>query len=199
MRLPRLLLDEGHQVEHLALFIAALGYAKDLELGLGAAGQVRFDAFYAWKARSVIGRLGSTSRSEFLYRDYASYSIAVAPFDSPGGYPVDDARWNTGIGPWFSDWGAIYEATFSGRNDPYAGYAPYAAPGDRLEGPLRGFLSPEFPAAEALPAIAYAAKHGLSGAADGLARLTSASNWGAFLTALDAQPVWAVGVRGPGR
>ena len=53
-------------------------------------------------------------------------------------------------------------------------------------------MSPEFPAAIALPAIAYAVKHNLSGAAAAYQRLTSASNWSDFRNALDSQPVWAV-------
>lgn len=172
--------------------IGSLGYAKDLSLSLPAADQAKFEAFYAWKARSVIGRLGSTGGTEFLYRNYAIYNVAVAPFDPPNGNPVNDSRWSTGSGPWFSDWGAIYNATFSGKNDPYTGYSPYASPGAKVDGPIRDSLSPEFPSAEALPAIAYAVKHGLPNAAEGYARLTAAANWAAFRTALDAQPVWNV-------
>ena len=40
--------------------------------------------------------------------------------------------------------------------------------------------------------IAYAVKHGLPGAADAYARLTSAANWIGFRAALDAEPVWSV-------
>ena len=174
-------------------FTASLGYAKDLALGLSSADQTKFDAFYAWKARSIIGRLGSTGSTEFLYRDYAPYALAVAPFDSPGGLPLNDSRWNTGAGPWFADWGAIYNATFGGTTPPGGSYPAYASPGPRVVGGLRPFLSPEFPAAEALPAIGYAVKHGLSGATAAYTRLITASNWSGFLTDLAAQPVWAVG------
>lgn len=173
-------------------FTASLGYAKDLAIGLDGPTSSRFEAFYAWKARSVIGRLGTTSGTEFLYRDYAPYTIAVAPFDSPGGLPKNDARWNTGAATWFTDWGAIYAATFGGSTPPGGSYPAYSSPGPRVDGALRPFMSPEFPAAEALPAIAYAVKHGLAGASEGYARLISAANWSDFRTALDSQPVWAV-------
>ena len=53
-------------------------------------------------------------------------------------------------------------------------------------------MSPEFPAAEALPALAYAVKHGLAGAAAAYQRLTGAGNWAAFALAIDAQPVHGV-------
>jgi len=173
-------------------FIAALGYTKDLAIGLDSTTASKFEAFYAWKSRSVIGRLGTSAATDFLYRDYAPYALAVAPFDSPSAYPVDDPRWNTGVGPWFSDWGAIYSATFGGATPPGRSYPPYASPGPSVDGDLRPYMSPEFPAAVVLPAIAYAVKHGHSGAEAAYRRLTGASNWSVFVTALDAQPVWAV-------
>jgi hypothetical protein len=173
-------------------FIASLGYAKDMALGLDATATAKFEAFYAWKAKSVIGRLGTTAATDFLYRDYAPYAIAVAPFDSPNGIPANSAGWNAGTGPWFANWGAIYAATFGGKTPPGSSYPAYASPGPRVDGDLRPFMSPEFPAAEALPAIAYAVKHGLPGADAAYQRLTSAANWNEFVRAVDAQPVWGV-------
>ncbi|MDO9091399.1 MAG: hypothetical protein Q7U99_01955 [Rubrivivax sp.] len=173
-------------------FIAALGYSKDLAIGFDANTSTKFESFYAWKAKSVIGRMGSSAATEFLYRDYAPYALAVAPFDSPNGIPSNSGGWNTGSGPWFADWGAIYAATFGGRTPPGSSYPAYASPGPRVDGDLRPFMSPEFPAAEALPAIAYAVKHGLPGADAAYARLSSAANWNEFVLRVDAQPVWGV-------
>ncbi|MDO9094452.1 MAG: hypothetical protein Q8R98_03625 [Rubrivivax sp.] len=171
---------------------ASLGYAKDLALQLDATHTARFEAFYQWKTRSTIGRMGGAGADEFSVRNYAQYTIAVAPFDSPGAIPGNDSRWNTGTGPWFANWGEVWAATFSGVNDANADrYAPYGDPGPKGDGSLRNNLSPEFPAAEALPALMYAVKHGHTGAQDALTRLCSASNWPAFTAALDLQPVWA--------
>lgn len=167
---------------------AVMGYAKDLEIPAP-----KLDPFYQWQARSVVGRFGDASG--FLYREYATRNICVAPFDSSG-LPATAGPWDTGAGPWHADWSAVYQATFGPGTTP-AGASnpnpPYASAGPKVDGPIRDVMSPEFPAAITLPALAYAVKHGISGAAEGQARLRSAGNWPEFLAALQLVPVWAVG------
>lgn len=152
---------------------AAFGYTKAMEPAISAASASRLDAFFAWKARSIIGRLGGGGADEYLFCDAAPYSIAVAASDS--------ADWVKGQGPWLADWGATYAATMK---------QPNPGSGDQLRG---GF----FPDATSYwgnlqPAIAYAVQHGLPGALAAYRRLTTASNWSALATNFNADPVWSV-------
>lgn len=163
---------------------ASWGYLKDLALQLGATPLSRLDRLFTWKAESVVARLGSTGPNDYLYRDYAPYYLAIAPTDRPD--------WDGGAGPWFTNWGQAHAATYAGKTNDGTSLAPYLSNGPKVDGALRNYLSPEFPTANALAAIAYCVKHGVAGADEGYRRLTTASNWNTFLTALDAQPVWAV-------
>jgi hypothetical protein len=152
---------------------AAFGYAKALEPAIPAASATRLDQFFAWKAQSIIGRLGGTSASDFLYCDAAQYTIAVAPTDSPD--------FVTGKGPWFADWGRLYAATL---NQPNPG----------VGGDLRGayFPDPTSYWGNLQPAIAYAVQHGVPGALDAYKRMTSAGNWPKIVSGFDGDPVWSV-------
>ena len=154
-------------------FTAAYGYALDMGLGISDTGKTRLREFFAWKAQSVIGRLGGTAASDYLYRDAAPYTIAVAPSDAP-----DFAG---GSGPWFSDWGKIYTATTGAANSAVAG-------------DLRGGYFPEPTSywGNLQPALAYAVEHNVPGALDAYKRMTAASNWGQFVTGMNASPVWGV-------
>ena len=154
-------------------FTAAMGYAIDLDLGMTADRTSKLQAFFNWKAQSVIGRLGGTSSTEFLYRDAAQYTLAVAPSDNPD--------YATGTGPWYASWGDVYKATLGTAN-------PGAA------GPLRGgnFPDPTSYWGNMLPALAYAVHHNVPGAAAAYARMTSASNWNDIVTGFANAPVWAV-------
>ncbi len=165
---------------------AAWGYAKDIASALDATTRAKLDALFDWKARSVVGRFGSSAGNEFLYRDGAPYTLSIAPSDKPD--------FDGGKGPWYSNFGQVYEATFAGKT-PLAGGGkppPYTSPGPRVDGPLRMDLSPEAYLANAMPAIAYAVKHGAAGALAAYQRLTAASNWNEFVRGFDRQPVWAV-------
>jgi hypothetical protein len=154
-------------------YTAAFGYAKALEPPLPATSQTRLTEFFAWKARSIIGRLGGTARTEYLFSDAAQYTIAVAPSDNPD--------FVNGTGPWFSDWGALYAATL---NTPNPGVAA----------DLRGAYFPEATAywGNLQPAIAYAVQHGVQGAEAAYRRMTSAANWYQLPANFDADPVWSV-------
>jgi hypothetical protein len=156
-------------------FTAAIGMTKSLRLPISATASSKLDAFFAWKAASIIGRFGGTGSTEYLYRDAASYTIAVAPSDSP--------NFSAGTGPWFADWGQIYSATYAS-----------ASPGARVDGPLRGGYFPEATAywGNLQPALAYAVEHGVTGAQAAFGRMTAASNWPDLLAAFNSNPVWGV-------
>jgi hypothetical protein len=154
-------------------FTAAVGYAIDVDPGMAASSNSKLAAFFAWKAQSIIGRLGGITPSEYLYRDAAVYTIAVAPSESPD--------YATGAGPWYANWGELYRATLGTAN-----------PG--VDGPLRGG---NFPAASSYwgnlqPAIAYAVHHNVPGAMAAYTRMISAANWNQLASDFNTTPVWSV-------
>lgn len=154
-------------------YTAAYGYALAMQPGVGTESLSKLSAFFAWKARSVIGRLGGTASTEWLYRDAALYNFVVATVDQPD--------WLGGTGPWASDWGVLYQATLGQPN-----------PGQN--GSLRGG---NFPGGTSywgnlLPAIAYAVRHAVPGAAQAYARLTGADNWAQLTSTFNKEPVWGV-------
>lgn len=164
---------------------AAWGYSKDIAIGLDAATRAKLDALFEWKAKSIVGRFGTAAATEFLYRDAAPYSIAIAPSDSPD--------FDGGSGPWYASFGQVYAATYGGKSPADGKPPPYAALGPRTNGTdLRMWLGAEGYLANALPALAYAVRHGAPGAQVAYQRLTSASNWAEVRRGLDAEPVWAV-------
>jgi hypothetical protein len=154
---------------------AAFGYAKSLQV-LAAADADKLTAFFNWKARSVVGRLGGAGATEYLFRDAAPYTIAVAPSNT--------ANWVDGSGPWFADWGAIYNATVQINGSP----------GAKADGPLRGGNFPDGSSywGNMQPALAYAVEHGVPGAQEAYNRMTSASNWSSLVSNFGTAPVWSV-------
>jgi hypothetical protein len=154
-------------------FTAATGYAIDLELPMPAASKTKLAAFFAWKAQSIIGRLGGVGTNEYLYCDAATYTMAIAPTDTPD--------FATGTGPWYASWGAVYKAT-NGVNNPGVG------------GALRGGYFPEPTSywGNLQPAIAYAVQHNVPGAQAAYTRMVTAPNWGEIVSGFNNAPVWSV-------
>lgn len=156
---------------------AAFGMMKSFALPISSGAATKLDAFFAWKARAVIGRLGGTGSTEFLYRDATPYMIAMAPSDNP--------NWDSGAGPWYANWGQVYAAT-------------YAQAGSRIpsnpEGELRGGYFPDATSywGNMQPAIAYAVEHAVPGAQAAYNRMSGASNWPQLLSSFDNEPVWSV-------
>lgn len=156
---------------------AAWGYALSLELPLPEPTLARLKAFFEWKARSIIGRLGRAGvEAEYNHVDAAQYTVAVAP--------STEADFKTGKGPWYSDWGAIYAATLGKANSD--------AGTDSLRGAY--FPDPTSYWGNLQPAIAYAVEHGVPGADEAYRRMTSARNWQLFIEKCSEHPVWAVGL-----
>jgi hypothetical protein len=154
-------------------YTAAFGYAKALRPAISEASSQRLSEFFAWKARSIVGRLGGGATTDYLYADAAQYTVAVAPSDTPD--------FVTGTGPWHTDWGAIYAATLKAPN-------PGTAPG------LRGGNFPEASSywGNLQPAIAYAVQHQVPGAVQAYKRVTGAANWRQLESGFTASPVWSV-------
>ncbi len=154
-------------------FTASVGYAIDLDAGLTAMSISKLTAFFAWKARSVVGRFGTTAATDFLYRDAAQYTIAVAPSET--------SNFVTGSGPWYTTWGQIYVATVGTANA-------------RTDGGLRGGNYPEPTSywGNLQPALAYAVHHNVAGALAAYTRMLSAPNWNDIATGFNNSPVWSV-------
>lgn len=152
---------------------AAFGYAKSLDLPISTTAKTELTEFFAWKAKSAIGRLGGTSVTDWLYRDAAQYNMIVAFVDEPD--------WATGTGPWPASWGAMYQATLGVAN-----------PG--TTGDLRGGNFPDATSywANLVPAISYAVDHNVDGASAAYNRMTEASNWATLTVGWNVNPVWSV-------
>lgn len=158
-------------------YTAAIGFMLAADPSVAAGTKTKLEAFFAWKAESIVGRFGGAGASEWLFRDAAPYTIVVAPSDAPD--------WAGGTGPWYANWGAMYDIYFAA-----------ASPGAREigDGSLR---NGNFPSAASywgnlMPALAYAVEHGVTGADDAYVRLTGASNWSALRDDFDAHPEWGV-------
>jgi hypothetical protein len=152
---------------------AAFGYAQDQDLALPATTRIQLAQFFAWKAQSIVGRLGTVAPTDYLYRDAAVYTVAVAPETNPD--------FVNGTGPWYATWGQVYQGTLNTPN-----------PGE--EGPLRGAYFPDATSywGNLQPAIAYAAQFDVPGARAAYARMTAASNWNQMVANFNANPVWSI-------
>lgn len=154
-------------------YTAAMGYGR--ALGVLGVDALKERMFFEWKAKSIVGRLGTEASTEYLYRDAATYILAVAPDDA--------ANWVNGTGPWYSNFGQMYDATWAS-----------VSPGSRTPGILRGGNWPSATSywGNLMPAISYAVQFGVTGAMAGWLRMTDAANFSEFdASAVDA-PVWSV-------
>ena len=162
-------------------YTAAFGYAKAMGLPLEAAPTANLTAFFAWTAQSVVGRLGTSTGTDWWYVNGAPYTIAVAPSDTP--------NWANGTGPWYPSWRAMYNATYA-TLPPELGSS---------EGVLAGQYFPEETNPgqwnNLQPALAYAVRFGVAGAQAAYSRMTGASNFAALATVWNSKPGW--GIRPP--
>lgn len=149
---------------------AAWGYARAMNLPLSVDGQAKMAAFFAWKARSIVDRLGTPST--FPAENANRYSVAIS---SPGVRP----DYFGGTGPWLPNVAAVYAAS--------AAYA--TSPDNPLAASGAGILATEYDSISAAKgqwgviqmAIAYAVRFGATGARDAYARMVGALNWQAML------------------
>lgn len=160
-------------------YTGAFGFLHTLELGSTAAIRSKSNQFFHWTARRIIGRFGSAASTDYLYRDAATYNYSQNPSDTPN---------YDGTGPWYADWGAMYTATM---DHEYLG----SPPAKTDDGTLRGGSAGTYMAGywgNLQPALSYAVRHNVSGAALARARMTSASNWSTYSATGTTYPVWTV-------
>ena len=151
-------------------YTAALGYSKCLGLELDAPTLTKFDEFFAWKAKSIVGRFGGVGATDYLYRDAAAYEFPVC----------ESGDWDA----FYTDWGKVWtDAELQNARGPK----------ELGNGSLRGTVSANAYWGNLLPALAYAVRWGAAGAEDAMARMKSAPNWATTLVPdFDANPVWGV-------
>lgn len=153
---------------------AAFGYAVSLGLPVSGVAGVKLAAFFQWKAKSAVMRLGP--KGAFWYVNADTYTVAISPVTVPD--------YESGAGPWYASDAEVYAASFA---------APVGWMG-QVDGVLAGEI---MPGAEAMwgnlvPAIAYAVRHNVPGAQDAYNRLTGASNWSSLAMGFNTRPVWSV-------
>jgi len=153
---------------------AAFGYSLALDLPVASASAAKLAAFFAWKAKSAVMRLGT--RDGFWFINAVPYTMTI----SPGTWP----NYDTGAGPWHATELAAYQAS----------YAVAPAWMGSTEGKLAGEIMPGERAlwGNLMPAIAYAVRHNVPGALAAYQRLQGASNWNTLRAAFNERPVWAV-------
>lgn len=155
-------------------YTAAFGYALAANPPISSGVKTSLAAFFAWKAQSIIGRLGAAGATDWLYRDAAPFTFVVALVDTPD--------YTGGTGPWPASWRAMYDATYT------------TSPGAFEPGDLRGGNFPEATSywGNLQPAIAYAIEHGVSGASAAYLRMKQAANWSTLAAGFNTDPVWGV-------
>jgi hypothetical protein len=153
---------------------AAFGFSVSLGLPISAAAATNLGAFFHWKARSAIRRLGP--KGAFWYVNADIYTMAISPTAMPD--------YDTGTGPWYASDAEVYNASFA-VPPPWMGATEGMLAGEIMPGEraMWGFV---------MPAIAYAVRHGVPGAQEAYERLIGASNWPALRDAFNISPVWAV-------
>ena len=153
---------------------AAFGFSLSLGLPVSAAAATKLSEFFQWKARSVVRRLGT--KDAFWYINATPYNVMISPVAVPD--------YVNGTGPWYASDAEVYNATYA-TSPTWFG---------KTEGVLAGEIMPGERAmwGNLIPAIAYAVRHGVPGAADAYARLLAASNWPQLRDAFNTRPVWSV-------
>lgn len=153
---------------------AAWGFSLSMGLPLPAASATKLDAFFRWKARSAVMRLGGPR--DFWYINAAPYTMSISPAFVPD--------FKGGKGPWHANDAAVYAATYASPPSWFG----------KTEGQLAGEIMPGDRAmwGNLMPALGYAVRHGVPGASAAWARLMSASNFPALRDAFHTAPVWSV-------
>jgi hypothetical protein len=153
---------------------AAFGYALAMDLPIPADYSVKLASFFAWKAKSVISRLGAAS--DFWYINAAPYNMVISPSAAPD--------YVLGTGPWYASDAEVYAGTFATKPAWFG----------NQEGTLAGEIMPGERAmwGNLMPALSYAVQHSVPGASAAYSRLVAASNWSALRSAFNRNPVWGV-------
>lgn len=167
----------------MSFFVAAVwGYALAMDLPISATAKSQMAAFFAWKAKSAVGVLGDSAN--FWYVNGAPFIAPTSPNKAINYDSIEN-----GTATWF--------ATYKQAYDVMVGQLPpnYDTPYSTTEGVLRyeeASLRSRGVWGNLMPAIAYAARHNVPGAAASYSRVTGASNYNLFTSELSANPVWGI-------
>jgi PKD repeat protein len=186
----------GAQAWQYDFFSTVWGRAVAWRVGASRALRKKVTDFYTWAAKSIVGRLGTTTSAEWLYRDLSAVcnpedfttprigwiwpgkNVSVVHDFGAGGDTTTGTRpdYVTGAGPWWDDWGQMYNHMMVGQ-----------AALTKVDGDLRGgYLSDSNGNFwNAFQAIAQAASLGIPGASTGWSRVKSNSLWSSYLRGLD--------------
>jgi len=161
---------------------AVFGWAISAGLPISPTRATQLNAFFAWTAQSIVGRLGAADAGGYPYMNTGPYVLSVSSTAIP--------NYTTGAGPWRASWADIYAAlpaTLAAASSPSAWV-------NNTTGTLYGEFMPGERSfwGNLMPAISYAVRHGVAGAVDAYNRITSASNYAALTTAFNTSPVWSV-------
>lgn len=165
---------------------AAFGWSVSMDLPIGTTPKTNLAAFFQWKAKSALITLGQFGEStEWPFQNSSPYVVKI-------GTAINSASFENGTGPWQADTGAMYTATqaLTGGNEPTWFSATYGVLtfefGPTPDEACKGTFG------NRMPALAYAVRHGVTGAKAALYRLISAGNWPGIEAAFNSRPVWGV-------
>jgi hypothetical protein len=154
---------------------ATFGYALSLGLPLPSAYADKLSAFFQWKAKAVVGRLGTSSDWWYINGDPYNATLSSVPLPDFDG----------GTGPWYSTWAEFYTATYATKPAWFGGTEGVLA-GEYMDDAAKGMWG------NLQPAISYAVRHGAPGALDAYNRMIRASNWPTIQAMFNTRPVWGV-------
>ena len=160
--------------------VQTLGHLSDIEplADMSALNAVR-DYYYNWP----VGLLGGGGAANFCFTYASTYTVTIASAQTNG----------TISPPFFTSWGAVFQATMGTGNPASCGTVLQGGSGSDPLNASSGYWG------NLMPAIAHAVDHGAPGATAAFARLTGASNWNAVETCVpsfDDLPIWGIVPRG---
>jgi hypothetical protein len=136
--------------------------------------QTTLISYFAWKAQSIVGRLGADTGYVFDFKDAAPYGLLVAQTTAGLNSPAN----------WRQSWGEVYALAFGSNT----------AGGTALRGSSGGdpgVMSTGY-WGNLMPAISVAVDLGVAGALEGYNRMIGASNWSSSAAGFNDSPVWSV-------
>jgi hypothetical protein len=169
----------GDQAWQYDFFTMAWAKAIMMRAGSSRAQRIKARAFFDWVSRSIVGRAGGTGSTEHLYR-WISTSFAVGGIEYSSLFPgsnesvYPDWTRNASNGPWWSSWGAYYDA-----NAITQGFT-----GGRTDGAIAGGYSSDATAWTmfAITALRACASLEAPGATTAMARLEASADWSWWTT-----------------
>jgi hypothetical protein len=158
---------------------ASWGYGLAMGLPISSPANTKLQALFAWKAQSVVGRLGGNNASDWWYVNGATYSSALCNTETP--------NWTTyNASEWYSSWRAAYNVTVA-----YHAGATISTVEGRLNGPFWPESVEPSTWNNMMPALAYAVRFGVAGARAAYWRVVESDRFAVLLSWMRDRPVWA--------